>query len=155
MFFCITLTVNVVKNLQFLCLCQRHQGAYIKYVGGVGVQGFHKFFKKDFVAQETIDGNFSWPSNFFKKYFIKPPTNFSFLFKVYLQQYFRNLLTVMFKFQFTNIHISIQKKKNKITTKFSKKPLIFFVISKFFYNNKIKIISRKFIISCLIIDQLD
>ena len=36
------------------------KGAYIKYVGG-GAGGFCKFFKKNFVAQETIDLNISWP----------------------------------------------------------------------------------------------
>ena len=59
------------------------KGAYIKYVGG-GPGGFYKFFKKYFVAQETIDLNISWPSNFFRKYFMAPPINFSFLFKAYL-----------------------------------------------------------------------
>ena len=41
--------------------------------GGGG--GFYKFFKKHFVAQETIDLNISWPSNFFRKYFMTPPIN--------------------------------------------------------------------------------
>ena len=62
--------------------------AYIKYVGGGGSGGFYKFFKKKkkkFVAQETIDLNISWPSNFFGKYFMALPINFIFLFKVYLQ----------------------------------------------------------------------
>ena len=59
------------------------KGAYIKYVGG-GARRFYKFFKKNFVAQETIDLNISWPSNFFRKYFMAPPINFSFLFKAYL-----------------------------------------------------------------------
>ena len=54
-----------------------------KYAGG-GARGFYKFFKKNFVAQETIDLNISWPSNFFRKYFMAPPINFSFLFKAYL-----------------------------------------------------------------------
>ena len=44
----------------------------------------YNFFKKNFVAQETIDLNISWPNNFFGKYFMAPPINFSFLFKVYL-----------------------------------------------------------------------
>ena len=61
------------------------KGVCIKYVGG-GNGGFYKFFKNNFVAQETIDQNISWPSNFFRKYFVAPPINFSFLFKVYLQQ---------------------------------------------------------------------
>ena len=56
------------------------KGVYIKYVGG-GPGGFYKFFKKNFVAQETIDLNISWPSNFFEKYFMVPPINFSLLFK--------------------------------------------------------------------------
>ena len=59
------------------------KGAYIKYVEG-GAGGFHKFFKKHFIAQETTDLNISWPSNFFRKYFMAPPINFSFLFKAYL-----------------------------------------------------------------------
>ena len=57
-------------------------GAYIKYVGG-GTGGFYKFFKTNFVAQETIDLNISWPSNFFRKYFMAS-FYFSFLFKAYL-----------------------------------------------------------------------
>ena len=52
-----------------------------------------KFFKKFFVAQETIDLNISWPSNFFGKYFMAPPINFSFLFKGYLWQCFRVVLS--------------------------------------------------------------
>ena len=32
-------------------------GPYIKYVGGGGAGGFYKFFKKIFVAQETINLN--------------------------------------------------------------------------------------------------
>ena len=56
------------------------KGAYITYVGE-GAGGFHKFFKTNFVAQETIDLNISWPSNFFRKYFMAPPINFSFFFK--------------------------------------------------------------------------
>ena len=74
--------------------------------------GREKFFKNSFVAQETIDLNISWPSNFFRKYFMVHPINFSFLFQAYLEQYFRILLTVIFKFQITkevNIHNNIQK----------------------------------------------
>ena len=52
--------------------------------GGRGSGGFYKFLKKFFVAQETIDLNISWPSNFFEKYFMAPPINFSFLFKACL-----------------------------------------------------------------------
>ena len=59
------------------------KGAYIKYVGG-GAGEFYKFFKKFFVAQETIGLNISWPRNFFKKYFMAPPINYSFLLKAYL-----------------------------------------------------------------------
>ena len=75
-----------------------------------------------------------------------PPIDVSFLFKAYLYQYFRIVLTVIFKFQITkevNMHDNIQI----IILKFSKKTLIFFVISKFFYNNNTKTISRKLIIS--------
>ena len=93
------------------CQIKSYQGAYIKYVGG-RAGGFYKFFQKIFVAQETIELNISWPSNFFRKYFMAPPINFSFSFKAYLQQYFRVVLTVIFKFQITkevNIHNNIQK----------------------------------------------
>ena len=69
------------ENLKFYE--KRLKGAYIKYVRG-GAGGFYKFFKKIFVAQETIDLNISWPSNFFRKYFMTPPINFSFLFKASL-----------------------------------------------------------------------
>ena len=65
-----------------------------------------------FVAQETIDLNISWPSNFFRKYFITPHINFIFLFKTYLEQYFMVILTVIFEFQITkeaNFHNNIQK----------------------------------------------
>ena len=58
------------------------KGAYIKHVGE-GAGGFYKFFKKYFVAQETIDLNISWPINFFRKYFMAPSYS-SFLFKAYL-----------------------------------------------------------------------
>ena len=73
---------------------------------------FSKCFKKYFVAQETINLNILSPSNFFRKYFTAAPINFSSLFKTYLQQYFRVVLTVIFKFQITkevNIHNNIQK----------------------------------------------
>ena len=59
-----------------------NSGEYIKYVGE-GAVGFYKFFKKYFVAQETIDLNISWPINFFRKYFMAPSYS-SFLFKAYL-----------------------------------------------------------------------
>ena len=52
----------------------------LKDMGG----GFYKCFRKYFIAQETIDLNVSWPSNFFRKYVMAPPINFSFLFKAYL-----------------------------------------------------------------------
>ena len=71
--------------------------AYIKYVGG-GAGGFDKFFKTFFVVQETKDLDISWPSNFFRKYFMSSPIKFRFLFKAYLQQYFRVV--------FSNIQIS-------------------------------------------------
>ena len=60
-----------------------HKRAYIKNVGG-GARAFYKFFKKFFSAQETIDLNISWSSNFFRKYFMVPPVNISFLLKAYL-----------------------------------------------------------------------
>ena len=44
----------------------------------------YNFFKKHFVAQETMDLNIPWPSNFFEKYFMAPPINFSCLFNAYL-----------------------------------------------------------------------
>ena len=99
-----------------------YKGAYIKFVGerqrergggGGGEAGwFYNFFLKKLVAPATIDQNISWPSNFFEKFFMAPPINFSFLRKAYLQQYFRIVLTVIFKFQITkevNIHSNIQK----------------------------------------------
>ena len=52
--------------------------------GGGGGGGFLKFFKKNFVAQEIIELNVSWPSHFFGKCFMAPPVDFSFLFKAYL-----------------------------------------------------------------------
>ena len=45
------------------------KGVYIQYVGGED-GGFYKFFKKYFVTQGTVELNISWPSNFFKKYFM-------------------------------------------------------------------------------------
>ena len=74
---------NGAMNLSVVVMYSIVKGAYIKYVG-VGAGGFYKFFKKSFLAQETIDLNISWPSNFFRKYFMAPPINFSFLFKAYL-----------------------------------------------------------------------
>ena len=63
-----------------------YMGAYIKYVEGGegGGEGLYKFFIVSFVAQEIIDLNILWPSNFFGKYFMAPPINLSFLFKAYL-----------------------------------------------------------------------
>ena len=71
--------------LVFLLYTLSHhvKGANIKYVGR-GAGGFYKFFKKYFVAHETIDLNISWLSNFLRKYFMVPPINFSSLFKAYL-----------------------------------------------------------------------
>ena len=76
------------------------KGAYIKYVRG-GAEGFYNFFQKklNFVAQETIDINFSRPSNFFRKYVMAPPINSSFLFKALLVKSFRVVLTTILKFQ--------------------------------------------------------
>ena len=62
-------------------------------------EGFTNFSKKKIAAQEIIDLNISWPSDFFGKYFMAPPINFSFLFKAYLQQYFRAVLTVILNFK--------------------------------------------------------
>ena len=77
------ITFGKLKN----CFSLHHQtwsdnGAYITYVGR-RPEGFN-FFKKKLMAQETKDLNISWPSNFFRKYFMASPINFSFLFKVYL-----------------------------------------------------------------------
>ena len=57
------------------------KGPYIKYAGG-GAGGFYSFFKKIFVAQETIDLNI-W-NNFSRRYFMALLINFSLLFKAYL-----------------------------------------------------------------------
>ena len=59
------------------------KGAYIKYVGE-RAGGYYKFCERKYVAQETIDLNISWPSNFFRKNFMAPPINFNFLFQAYL-----------------------------------------------------------------------
>ena len=81
-----------ISNWQEILIRFSVKGAYIKYVGGE-TGGCYEFFKKYFVAQETIDLNISWSGNFFRKYFMVPPINFSFLFKAYLQQYFRVALS--------------------------------------------------------------
>ena len=52
--------------------------APIKSVGGGVSRGS---YKNELVSQETIDLNISWSSIFFRKYFIAPAINFSFLFK--------------------------------------------------------------------------
>ena len=52
--------------------------------GGAGGGGFYGFFRKDFVAQGTINLNISWTGNFSRNYFMAPPINFSFLFKAFL-----------------------------------------------------------------------
>ena len=80
---------------------------------------FYNFFKKHFVAQETIDLNIPWPSNFFKKHSMAPPINFSCLFDAYLQQYFRVALIVIFKFHITkevNIHNNIKRNNIQINS---------------------------------------
>ena len=67
------------KKVSFL------KGPYVKYVGGGwGTEGLTNFSKNIFVVQETIDLNISWPINFFGKYFMDPPMNFSFLFRAFL-----------------------------------------------------------------------
>ena len=53
----------------------------MKYVGG-GAGGFYKFFRKFFVAQETIDLNISCPVIFPEN--ISWPLPSIFLFKAYL-----------------------------------------------------------------------
>ena len=52
--------------------------------GGGGGRRVLQIFQNKFVAQQNIDLNISWPSNFFVKYFMAPPINFSFLFTAYL-----------------------------------------------------------------------
>ena len=121
----------LIFNFQFLreCILSMQEGRGRRIL---------QIFPKKFRIPGDIDLNISWPSNFFRKYFMAPPINFSFLFMAYLQQYFRVVFTVIFKFQITkevNIHNNIQK---KYSNKVSKKPLIFFAISKFFYNNKMR-----------------
>ena len=46
-----------LKKLFNNFICSIIKGANIKYVGGG--RGFYKFFKKKFVAQETVDLNIS------------------------------------------------------------------------------------------------
>ena len=77
---------------------------------------FYKFFKKSLLTHETIELNVSLRIKFFRKYFIAPPINFSFLLKAYLYQYVREVLTVIFTFQITKeikIHNNIQKQNPK------------------------------------------
>ena len=95
----LTQTTNAI----FLFKTER---AYIKYVAGMA-EVFYKSFKIIFVAQETIDLNISCRSNVFGKYFMTSPISFSFLLS-------RVVLTVIFKFQITNIrnNIQINSKKN-------------------------------------------
>ena len=133
------------------------KGACIKYVGEGGGEEFYKFFKKK--KKNCCPGDhrpkFFMAQYFFRKYFMASSINFSFLFKAYLQQYFREVLTIIFKFQITkevDINNTIQK---NIFKKFSKKSLIIFTISKFVYNSKIKIISEKSIISSSTINHLN
>ena len=86
------------------------RGACIKYIG-VGSGEFSTFF----FLNRSLSGHrpkFFMAQYILGKYFMAPRINFSFLFKTYLQQYFRVVLTVIFKFQITkevNIHNSIQK----------------------------------------------
>ena len=72
-----------INILVFIIVCRANKGAYIKYVGGE-VESFTNFSKKSLVAHESIDLNISYPSNFFGKYFMAPPINFSFSFKAFL-----------------------------------------------------------------------
>ena len=84
--FWVSLHLFILGFLVYFGTCSSKE-VYIKYVGeggGEGAEGFTNFSKKYFLAQETIDLNTSWPNNFFGKYFIAPPINFSFLFKAYL-----------------------------------------------------------------------
>ena len=65
------------------------KGAYINFVGAVGRGGgtvlrVLQTFQKNFIDLETMEPNISWPSNFFRKYFMAPQINFSFLFKAFL-----------------------------------------------------------------------
>ena len=104
----------------------------------MGAGGFYKFFKKNFAAQKIIDLNISWPSNFFKKYFITLPSNLVSYLRLtcssnsgyYSQQCsnFKSLKKLIFTIIF----------KRSYSNKFSKKPLIFSGISKFFYNDYFK-----------------
>ena len=72
-----------------------------------------------------------------------PPINFNFFFKAFFYQYFRVVLTVIFKFQITK-EINIENNIRKIIfKKSSKKSLILFALLKFFYNNKTKIYLQK------------
>ena len=63
---------------------QIHFSEIRETISSMGAGEFYKFFKKKFAAQETIDLNISCPSKFFRKYFMAPPNNLSFLFKAFL-----------------------------------------------------------------------
>ena len=71
---CWSLTMRIFTKL--------NKGPYIKYVGG-GAE-ILQIFRKKFAAHDAVDLNISWPSNFFEKYFMAAPINFSFLFKAFL-----------------------------------------------------------------------
>ena len=87
-----------------------------------------QIFQKNFVSQENIELNISWPCNFFEKYFMAPPINFSFLFKASLWQYFRVVLTEMFK-SLTKLTVTIIFKK-QYSNKLSKKASNILVVYK-------------------------
>ena len=119
--FSVTLQTEIIFLLEIKikqnpdCPNKECKRAYIKHAeatrGGGG--GFYKFFrKKTIVYQEPMGLNISWTSNFFGKYFTASLAHVSFLYKAFLSQYFRVILTVTFKFQITkelNIHNNIQK----------------------------------------------
>ena len=71
---CCSLTMRIFTKL--------NKELYIKYVGGAAE--ILQIFRKKIAAHDAVDLNISWPSNFFEKYFMAPPINFSFLFKAFL-----------------------------------------------------------------------
>ena len=67
---------SIVSNLMVKGVC-------IKYVGGEDERILQNF-QKISCSPGDHRPKYSWPSNFFKKYFMAPPINFSFLFNAYL-----------------------------------------------------------------------
>ena len=76
MYVCIYIYLFMNKNLKLTIQEMNDRFGINKKPSQRRGRGFYKFFKENFVAQETIDINISWPSNFFGKYFMAPSHQF-------------------------------------------------------------------------------